>query len=157
MLKYGAEKYDAPEEDLICCEVQDFDFKSFSEQVSLWFCWWNACYLNHTQLIHYLTNMMSTLRLPQQPAGSPSLAQFSGYIILAEPTGKETTINGFKGQSMAVRPASYYEQIFKDLNLDVIYFEDYESYKANETTTINEERVWLLKESPHSPWYKLGL
>ena len=48
MLKYGAEKYDAPEEDLICCEVQDFDFKSFSEQVSLWFCWWNACYLNHT-------------------------------------------------------------------------------------------------------------
>ena len=58
---------------------------------------------------------------------------------------------------MAVRPASYYEQIFKDLNLDVIYFEDYESYKANETTTINEERVWLLKESPHSPWYRLGL
>ena len=62
---------------------------------------------------------------------------------------------------MAVRPASYYEQIFKDLNLDVIYFEDYESYKANETTIINEERVWLLRENPESssvsPDYKKPL
>ena len=87
---------------------------------------------------------MMTLRCPLEPGKVHMGRNHAGYIILAEPTGEETTINSLNGQRMLVRPADFYENIFKKLCLDVVYREDYPSYMADGTYEINAERVWLL-------------
>ena len=70
----------------------------------------------------------------------------AGFILLAEPTGKDTTINYHFGQSMLIRPTHFYENIFKDLGLEIVAKQDYDSYPASKTYYIHAERVWLLQE-----------
>ena len=93
---------------------------------------------------------MLTLRCRKQDTDPSFIGSGAGYIVLAEPTGDTTSINNFIGQSMAVRPACFYENIFKEMNLDIVFREDYPSYRADKTRIVNQERVWLLRESPCS-------
>ena len=134
-----------------CCTVQEFPYQAWDQRISLWLCWWNACYLGKNALKRYLAMMMLTLRRPCKPKSVYKGRNHAGYIILAEPIGNEAILNNHNGQSLLVRPAEWYETLFKDLCLDVISRRDYESYMANKNYEINAERVWLLQESPYSP------
>ena len=96
---------------------------------------------------------MLTLRCPKKPTDQYKVGAHAGYILIAEPIGKETTINDHRGQSMFVRPASFYENIFKDLYLGVVHFEDFPEYSADDTHDIHAERVWLLQEKITSPHF----
>ena len=80
---------------------------------------------------------MMALRCPRNASDQPLIGSHAGYIILAEPTGDRSTINNFLGQSMVVRPPSFYENIFKDMDLDIVFREDYPSYPADKTRMIH--------------------
>ena len=87
---------------------------------------------------------MMTLRCPKEPEERFKGRSHAGYIILAEPIGSQTFMNNHHGQSLLVRPSSFYTTIFRDLGLDIVASKYYKSYKANDTYEINAERVWLL-------------
>ena len=46
-----------------------------------------------------------------------------------------------------VRPAAFYENIFRDMGLGVVHSEDYPEYEAEPGLSIYQERVWLLQET----------
>ena len=81
-------------------------------------------------------NLMFTLRCPKKPTDQYKVGAHAGYILIAEPIGEETTINDHRGQSMLVRPVSFYENIYTDLGLGVVQFQDYEAYNADDTNVI---------------------
>ena len=76
--------------------------------------------------------MMLTLRCQKEKDEFYKGGAHAGYIILAEPIGKETTLNNYDGQSLMVRPAEWYETIFRDLGLDIVSKKFYKSYMAND-------------------------
>ena len=87
MLDYGRKHYKMKPNHQHCCKVQDFNYQSWLERISLWFCWWNACFLGKEDLKQYLVNMMLTLRCPKEKDEFYKGRAHAGYIILAEPIG----------------------------------------------------------------------
>ena len=136
MLDYGAKVFNMKKTDQFCYRVQDFIFSPWKNRVSLCFCWWNACYLGPADLRIFLMNLMFTLRCPKKPTDQYKVGAHAGYILIAEPIGEVTTINDHRGQSMLVRPASFYENLFTDLGLGVVEFKDYKGYKADDLHAI---------------------
>ena len=161
MLNYGKLYNKVPAANLFCSTVQDFAFHRWNGKISLCVCWWNMCYLDEKDIKEYIFSMMLTLRCPKNNDSFASVVTHSGYIIIAEPTGTEFSINNYNGQSMVIRPACFYDKLFDSLGLDIIRFKDYPSYGANDQTEISQERVWLLRENPESssvsPDYKKPL
>ena len=153
MLDYGAEVYKMPRENQHCATVQEFDFNAWKEKVYIWLCWWNLCHLGREEIRAYLAGMMSTLRTPYLGVRYNQGIQ-AGYILLAEPTSPKIERNNHLGQELDSRPAQFYEDIFRDLGLDVVHSKDYRTYATGDGFTISEERVWILQESSLSYYSK---
>ena len=97
MLDYGAENFNMPTENQFCSTVQEFDFRPWVKQVSVWLCWWNLCNLSSQDIRRYLANMMSTLRAPRYDGIRYLESSHAGFLLIAEPTGQEFEHNNHLG------------------------------------------------------------
>ena len=88
--------------------------------------------------------MALTLRCPKKPNEIYKNRDHAGYILIAEPTSETTVLNSHLGQSLMIRPAKWYVDLFTQCGFDIIAWKQYDSYVVDNKYEINAERVWLL-------------
>ena len=88
--------------------------------------------------------MATTLKCPKKPKDIYMGRDHAGYILIAEPTSETTVLNSHLGQSLMIRPAKWYVDLFTQCGFDIIAWKQYDSYVVDNKYEINAERVWLL-------------
>ena len=132
MIQYATESFVVSSSETRISRVQDYPCSKRAGATGLVLAWWCLCYLSERDIDQFL-------------AGAKTALKRGGFLIFAEPLSRFVEENRYKGQSMALRPKSYYDRLFMVHGLKILYMQSYDIYYTDCGAEMAEEVVYVLQ------------
>ena len=132
MIQYATESLVVCSSETRISRVQDYPWRERAGATGLVLALWCLCYLSERDIDQFLTGAKTALKRDR-------------FLIFAEPLSCIVEENRYKGQSMAMRPKSYYDRFFMAQDLKIVYMQSYDIYYTDCGAEMAEEVVYVLQ------------